>query len=259
MIVLFIGDIVGKPGRKAIEAVVPGLVKQYSVDFVVANGENAAGGFGLTPDISDKLRAAGIHGITLGNHLYDQKEADELLENERLLARPANFPPGNPGNGYFVLEGLSGTLAVVSLQGRVFMTPIDCPFRVADKIVEELRSTTKAILIDFHAEATSEKQALGIYLDGRVSAVLGTHTHVQTADERILKGGTGFITDVGMTGPHESVIGMEPSAPISKMISARRARFEVAEGDVRFCAVLLDIDRETGQCKKIERMMINVP
>ncbi len=253
---LFIGDIVGKPGRRAVEELLPELVKKQHVDYVVANGENAAGGFGITAEIVQKLRDAGVHGITMGNHLYDQKEAEELLEEDRFIARPENLPPGAPGVGRYILDSIAGPLGVISLQGRIFMTPIDCPFRVGLMAAQEMRKHTKAIIIDFHAEATSEKQAMGIYLDGTVSAVVGTHTHVQTADERILPKGTGFITDVGMTGPHLSVIGMEPIGPITKMIDAKRCRFEVAKDDIRLCAVLLDINPESGHCNSIERLMV---
>lgn len=255
---LFIGDIVGKPGRRAVEEFLPGLVVKHSINYVIANGENAAGGFGLTPEIAQKLRNAGVHGITMGNHLYDQKETEYMLNDDRFIARPENLPPGSPGVGHFILDSVAGPVCVISLQGRIFMTPIDCPFRVGLEIAKEMKKYTKAIIIDFHAEATSEKQAMGIYLDGSVSAVIGTHTHVQTADERVLPKGTGFITDVGMTGPHLSVIGMEPIGPITKMIDAKRCRFKVANDDVRICGVLIDIDLQSGHCITIQRLMISV-
>ena len=258
MKVLFIGDIIGRPGRQAVEKHLQTLKKERGIDYVIANAENAAGGFGITIEVATGLFMIGCDGLTLGNHTYDQVDAEALLESNPLVARPANLPPGNPGKSWIMVDGAAGPLAVINLMGRVFMNPIDCPFRVTDALLEEITPRTKCILIDIHAEATSEKQALGIYLDGRVSAVVGTHTHVMTADERILPGGTGFLTDVGMTGPHYSVIGMKPDGPITKMITQKRKRFEVGTDDVRLCAVLIDIDSQSGRCRSIERIMLSL-
>lgn len=258
MRVLFIGDIIGRPGRQAVEKHLQNLKKQYSIDYVIANAENAAGGFGITQGISAGLFMIGCDGLTLGNHIYDQVDAETLLEVNPLVARPANLPPGNPGRQWIMVDGAAGPLAVINLMGRVFMSPIDCPFRVCDSVIEEVSRFTKCIFVDFHAEATSEKQALGIYLDGRVSAVVGTHTHVMTADERVLPGGTGYLTDVGMTGPFYSVIGMKQEGPLAKFLTQKRKRFDVATEDVRLCAVVCDIDSQSGKCRSIERIMVGL-
>lgn len=256
MRIVFFGDIIGKPGRRALEVLLPSILKQYCPDYVLANAENSAGGFGITSEIARKLHEMGIQGMTLGNHIYDQRDVDPLLDEDQLLARPANFPKGNPGRGYFILNGNAGPLAVVNLMGRTFMAPLDNPFEIGLNLVKDLSQKTKAIILDFHAEATSEKQAMGIWLDGKVSAVFGTHTHVQTADEKILPHGTGYITDVGMTGPHYSVIGMEAEGPLQTFVYGRRAKFEVATQDIRINGIFLEIDSE-GICVKIER--INIP
>jgi len=254
---LFIGDIIGKPGRVAIQCLLPMIIEQKKIDYIVANGENAAGGFGLTSEVARKIYELGVHGMTLGNHLFDQRDTESMLDDDKFLARPANLPPGSPGRGYFFLDGPAGKLCVINIQGRVFMTPIDCPFRTVLALLPEIKKETNIIIIDFHAEASSEKQALGFYLDGQVSAIFGTHTHVQTSDERILPGGTGFITDVGMTGPYLSVIGMEASGPIAKMVDYRRNRFEVATEDIRLAAVIIDADND-GKCKSIERLLLKI-
>jgi len=254
VIVLLIGDIVGRPGRKAVREVLPSLKDKLSIDYVIANADNASGGFGLTRDNADELRTYGVDGFTLGNHVWDQKGAPSMVESDPQMARPANFPEGSPGQGYFYLDGVAGMLCVLHLQGRVFMDPIDCPFRVGKRLVEEIKENTKAIIIDIHGEATSEKQAIGVYFDGSVSAVVGTHTHVATADERILEGGTGFHTDAGMTGPHRSVIGMKAVGPLKKMVEHMKIRFEPAVEDVWFNSTLIEIDNETGRCVRIERV-----
>jgi metallophosphoesterase (TIGR00282 family) len=254
--VLFIGDIIGRPGRQAVEKHLAKLKAEYGIDYVIANAENAAGGFGITTEVATSLFMAGCDALTLGNHLYDQVDAEYLLEANALVARPANMPPGNPGRPWIIVDGAAGPLAIINLMGRVFMNPIDCPFRVCDAVLEEIKDRTKCVFVDFHAEATSEKQALGIYLDGRVSAVVGTHTHVMTADERVLPGGTGFLTDVGMTGPHYSVIGMKHDGPLTKFLTQKRKRFDVATDDVRLCAVVVDIDSDSGKCRSIQRIML---
>jgi len=251
--VLFIGDIIGKSGRNALRASLPGLRAKYRPHFVVANGENAAGGSGITEEIGRDLFAM-VDVLTSGNHIWDKKEGIPYMEKEPRLLRPANYPKGNPGRGMIVAEGEDGRkLGVLSLQGRVFMEALDCPFRTADAAVEELRMRTPCILIDLHAEATSEKQALGWYLAGRVSAVVGTHTHVPTADERILPGGTAFITDAGMAGSRDSVIGIRREQAIEKFLTARPMRFEPAKDGNYLCAVYIEIDSATGKALSIVR------
>jgi metallophosphoesterase (TIGR00282 family) len=253
--VLFIGDIIGRPGRNALRAALPGLREKYQPHFVVANGENAAGGAGMTEEIGRDLFAV-VDAMTSGNHIWDKKEGIAYMEGQPRLLRPANYPAGNPGRGAAVIEGPGGRkLGVISLQGRVFMEPIDCPFRAADAAVEQLRRETPCILVDLHAEATSEKQALGWYLDGKVSAVVGTHTHVPTADERVLPGGTAYISDVGMAGSRESVIGIQKDQAIDKFLLARPVRFEPAKDDLFLCAVYIEIDTESGRALSITREM----
>ena len=256
--VLFIGDIIGRPGRNALRAALPGLRDKYRPHFVVANGENAAGGAGMTEEIGRDLFAV-LDAMTSGNHIWDKKEGVAFMEGERRLLRPANYPPGNPGRGSVVIEGAGGRkLGVVSLQGRVFMEPIDCPFRAADAVVETLRKETPCILVDLHAEATSEKQALGWYLDGRVSAVVGTHTHVPTADERVLPGGTAYITDAGMAGSRNSVIGIQKEQAIDKFLLARPVRFEPAKDSLFLSAVYIEIDSDTGRAVSINREVLDL-
>ncbi len=255
MRLLFIGDIVGRPGRRALKENLPGLQRELDIDFVVANGENAAGGNGITREVARELLASGIDVITMGNHVWDHKEIFELIEREKRILRPANYPPGVPGVGLGVFETRGGVeIVVLNLAGRVFMPELDCPFRVADQLLEQLGDSQKVILVDFHAEATSEKMALGWYLAGRVSAVCGTHTHVQTADERVLPGGTAYITDVGMTGPRDSVIGVKKELVLSKFLTQLPRRFEVAPGPYQFNAVVIDIDDETGEARQIKRI-----
>ena len=245
--VLFIGDIMGRPGRHALRVALPKLRAKYAPHFVVANGENSAGGLGITEEIGRDLLAV-VDVLTSGNHVWDKKEALPYLDKEPRLLRPANYPAINPGHGSVVVEGADGRkLAVLSLQGRVFMEALDCPFRTADTAVEALRKETPCILVDLHAEATSEKQALGWYLDGKVSALLGTHTHVPTADGRILPGGTAYISDVGMAGARNSVIGMRREQALEKFLTGRPVRFEPASGGVFLSAVYIEIDSVTGR------------
>jgi metallophosphoesterase (TIGR00282 family) len=253
---LFLGDIIGRPGRQALRKFLPGLMDKYSPAFVVANGENAAGGVGITEEVGQELfRYADV--LTSGNHIWDKKEALPYLDREPRLLRPANYPPRNPGRGSYVLENKRGwKAAVLNLQGRVFMEPIDCPFRLADEEVEKLRAVTPVIVVDFHAEATSEKQALGWYLDGRVSAVIGTHTHVPTADERILTQGTAYITDVGMIGGYNSVIGIRRDQALDRFLTARPQRFEPEKEGVFFSAVFVEVDSQTGKSLSIRREII---
>jgi metallophosphoesterase (TIGR00282 family) len=241
--ILFVADVVGKPGRRAIAGIVPSLIAKYHLKLCIANGENAAGGFGLTEGVVRELCKNGVDVITSGNHLWDKREILSLLDQESCLLRPANYPPQVPGCGGAVFQTHHGVpVGVLNLQGRVFMTSTDCPFRVADRELEILREHTKVIIVDVHAEATSEKMAVGWYLDGRVSAVIGTHTHVQTADERILPGGTAYITDAGMTGPHDSVIGIKKKPVLDRFLTQLPSRFETATGDVKLCGVIVDVD-----------------
>ncbi|MBL7049020.1 MAG: TIGR00282 family metallophosphoesterase [Nitrospira sp.] len=258
MKVLFIGDIVGKTGRRALKEGLPGLISKLKADFVIANGENAAGGFGITRTIAEELFSYGIDVLTSGNHIWDKKEALTYIDMESRLLRPANYPVGVPGSGSVVVNHSSGEkIGVLNLSGRVFMSPLDCPFNVAEKELEVLRKKTKNIIVDFHAEATSEKAAIGWYLDGKVSAVLGTHTHVQTADEKILPQGTAFISDVGMTGPVNSIIGVTKEIIINKFLTQIPIRFETASGEAIFSCVLLEIDTRTGKSKKIQRLQFS--
>lgn len=258
--VLFIGDVNGKPGRQALAALLPKLIKEKNVDFVIANGENSAGGFGITIKTFEEMLHYGIDAITLGNHIWDKKDVISILENDRRLIRPANLPDGNPGSGQaiFTIEkaGRKINIGVINLIGRVFMTAFDCPFKAADRVIKEMAPNAPVIFVDIHAEATSEKQAMGFYLDGRVSGVFGTHTHVQTADERIFDGGTAFISDAGMTGPFDSVIGVKKEIIIRRFLTGSPEKFEIAEGNVRLNAVLTAVDETTGKASSIERIDI---
>lgn len=254
MRILFVGDIVGSPGRRAVQELVPRLVDRYLVDLVVANGENAAGGIGITPQVAEELLNLGVDVLTSGNHIWKHKEIVAYLEESDRLLRPANYPPGTPGRGWTVVETAAGRrVAVLNLEGRVFMSPLECPFRTADRLLAELPQDVVAVIVDFHAEATSEKQALGYYLDGRVSALIGTHTHVQTADERVLPGGTGYITDVGMTGPLNGVIGMKKEIILERFLSQRPQPFKVAAAQVQLQGVLLELT-DDGRCRAITRI-----
>jgi metallophosphoesterase (TIGR00282 family) len=259
--VLFVGDITGRPGRICLANYLFECKRQkIEYDFIIANVENAAGGFGLTKEISQKISSYGVDCQTSGNHIWDRKEILSYFEAEPRLLRPANYPSGAPGLGYNVYKARNGEeVAVINLQGRIFMWNIDCPFRTADRILEEVSRRTKLIFIDFHAEATSEKQAMGWYLNGRVSAVFGTHTHVQTADERVLSAGTAYITDVGMTGPYESIIGVQINDALYRIINALPNKFNTASEDVRLAAVVVDSDPGTGKACSIQRIMYNMP
>src|SRR5512136_745406 len=252
MQILFIGDIVGRPGRRAVRELLPGLLKEHGVDLVIANGENAAAGFGITRDTVDELLECGIHLLTTGNHVWDKKEVLGFIDEYPNLLRPANFPEACPGIGHAVVKTPAGIpVAVINLAGRIFMHPADCPFRVAKALVEQLRRQTPIIFVDIHAEATSEKQAMGWFLDGEVSAVVGTHTHVQTADEGVLPGGTAYITDAGMTGPFNSIIGIRKDAVLERFLIQIPNRFEVAKDDVRLQGVVVDIDGKSGRASGI--------
>lgn len=256
MKVLFVGDITGKPGRRMLAAQLAALRRTHSLDAVIANGENSAGGMGLTAGVAAELFASGVDVITGGNHIWHNREAYALLDAEPRVLRPANYPPGVPGRGSGVFAtGGGGRLGVLNLQGRVFMQELDDPFRVARDAAAELRAAAPAVIVDFHAEASSEKVAMGWYLDGLVSAVIGTHTHVQTADERILPGGTAYITDVGMTGPRDGVIGMARAAILERFLTQLPVRFEVASGPVQLNAVIVSL-AEDGRATAIERLQV---
>jgi metallophosphoesterase (TIGR00282 family) len=257
MKLLFVGDVIGKPGRRALQSLLPRLVDHHRADYVVVNVENSAGGFGVTPEVLAEIAALPIDVYTTGNHVWDKKEGVEILDRERRLLRPHNYPEGNPGRGLHVGETAAGIpVAVINLEGRVFMHNLDSPFVVADRLLADLDPQVKVVFVDFHAEATSEKQALGFYLDGRVSAVVGTHTHVPTADERVLPQGTALLTDVGMTGPYESVIGMRVDKVLKRFLLQTPASFEVAKRDVRLAAVVIDVDEQTGKARGIERLLV---
>ncbi len=254
--ILFIGDINGKPGRNCIKTLLPVLIKDKKIDFTIANAENTAGGFGLTYETFKEIKGCGIDVLTMGNHTWDNKDIFTFIQKESTLLRPANLPPDVPGMGYgiFPLKNSNVKIGVINLNGRIFMDPAECPFRTAEKIVNEIRQTTPVIIVDIHAEATSEKQAMGFFLDGKVSAVIGTHTHVQTADERILSGGTGFITDVGMTGPLDSVIGVKKEIIIRRFLTGLPEKFEISNSDIHLNGVILNIDETTGKSQNIERI-----
>jgi metallophosphoesterase (TIGR00282 family) len=253
--ILFIGDIVGSPGRKIVHERLADILSQRAIDLCIANGENSASGFGITPRLAEELFASGIEVITGGNHIWDRREILEYFPHEPRLLRPANFPNGLPGSGLYLGRTRGGVgYAVLNLQGRTFMAALDDPFRTAKRELAKIPEEIKVIFVDMHAEATSEKQAMGWYLDGQVSVVVGTHTHVPTADFHVLPGGTAYTTDVGMTGPHNSVIGMEKEGVLQRFLDALPARFVVAEGDVQMNTVLIDVDETTGRARSIERL-----
>lgn len=259
MKILFIGDIIGKPGRRAVKEVLTSLISSREIDLVIANCENAAAGFGITRDIVEELYDAHIDILTSGNHIWDKKEVLEFIEDYETLLRPANYPAGVLGKGSVLMPTAAGDyVGVLNLAGRVFMAPIDCPFVTAKKEIARLKTRTNVIIVDIHAEATSEKKALGWYLDGEVSAILGTHTHVQTADNEVLPGGTAYISDVGMTGPFDSVIGIKKETIIEKFLTQIPNRFDVAKNDVRLQGVLMDIDAQSGKATSIERISVKV-
>ncbi|NQT41261.1 MAG: YmdB family metallophosphoesterase [Planctomycetes bacterium] len=258
MRLLLIGDIVGKPGRQIVTRALPGLREKENLDLVVANAENAAGGSGLTPEIYEELIAAGVDCITLGDHVYRRREIASVLRTEIRIVRPANFPPEAPGREFTVLQTRGGLrVAVVSLLGRVFMKPVDCPFHAADRVLGLLPAGVHNIVVDFHAEATSDMQLMGRHLNGRVTAVLGTHTHVATADEQIFPGGTAFQCDVGMTGPHESIIGRRIDRVLQTARTCWPTQFEVATEDVRLHGTMVDCDPSTGRASAIRRLAVD--
>jgi len=248
--ILAIGDIIGKPGRAAVKEILPGLCYEHNIDLVVGNGENAAGGLGLTPGTAEELFDSGIDVITTGNHIWAYKEIIPYLDSEPPLLRPLNYPPTNPGRGYL----LKKRVLIVNLVGRVFIGHSDCPFRAMDQLLTEFEHKSIPIIVDFHAEATSEKVAMGRYLDGRVSAVLGTHTHVGTIDAHILPGGTAYVTDIGMVGPIDSVIGDDPNSVIERFLTQMPSRLSVGKGKVNFDAILVEVDKKTGKAVDIKRI-----
>ena len=259
MNLLFVGDLVGRPGRDLVRAGLAPLVARHDIELVIVNGENVAGGNGITREIGDSLLALGVDVITSGNHIWDKREALDYIALEPRLLRPANYPEA-PGRGSYVARTAAGrAVGVLNLMGRVHMASLDDPFRVAEREVERLRERTSIIFVDFHAEATSEKIAMGWFLDGKVSAVVGTHTHVQTADGRVLPGGTAYLTDVGMTGPHDGVIGVEKAPVIQRFLTGLPARFETASGDPRLHAAVIDVDQATGLARRIETLSLTLP
>jgi metallophosphoesterase (TIGR00282 family) len=249
--ILAIGDIIGKPGRKAVNEILPGLCEEYNIDLVIGNGENAAGGLGLTPNTAEELFDSGIDVITTGNHIWAYNEIIPYLDSELAILRPLNYPPMNPGRGYL----LKNNVLIVNLVGRVFMSHVDCPFRAMDQLLAEFEHKSIPIIVDFHAEATSEKMAMGRYLDGRVSAVLGTHTHVGTIDAHILPRGTAYVTDMGMVGPVDSVIGDDPDSVINRFLTQIPSRLSVGKGKVSFDAILVEVDDKTGKAVDIKRIL----
>ncbi len=257
--IVFLGDIVGRPGRKAVKELLPRIKEEYAPDLVVANGENAAGGFGLSIEVAAELLNHGIDVITLGNHTWKNREINQVFERFQQVLRPANYPPGTPGKGYGLFVAKNGyEVGILNLLGQVYLEPpLECPFRVAEESVEFLKSKTPYVLVDFHAEATSEKVALANFLDGKASAVLGTHTHVATADERILPGGTGYITDAGMCGPVDSVLGVKKELAIAKFLTKRPVKFEVASGFAEVNGVYLELD-ESGNTVRINRIIYSI-
>ena len=254
MKILMIGDVVAKPGRMAVLERIQDLREQHHINLAIMNAENLAGGFSVTPSLCEQLFASGIDVMTSGNHIFDKKEAIDYIRKQPRLIRPANYPPNTPGNGYWAGQVNGTQVAVMNVMGRVFMPPSDDPFRIIDSVLESLPAETMVRIVDMHAEATSEKAAMGWHLDGRVSAVCGTHTHVQTADERILPGGTAYVTDLGMTGSYSGVIGMNKTDVIARFTSVTARRAEHSSGEVRICAVVLDIDEATGRARNIERL-----
>ncbi|MBP3039507.1 TIGR00282 family metallophosphoesterase [Bacillaceae bacterium Marseille-Q3522] len=258
MKILFIGDVVGSIGRKMVKDFVPKLKEKYHPHITIINGENAAGGKGITEKIYRGFLETGVQAITLGNHTWDNRDIFEFIEEAKYLIRPANFPANNPGKGICYLKMNQEEVAVISLQGRTFLPPIDCPFRKADELIEEAGKRTPIIFVDFHGEATSEKLALAWYLDGRVSAVIGTHTHVQTADGRILPNGTAYLSDVGMTGPYDGILGIEKDAVLKRFLTGLPVRFEVEkQGREQLSAVLIEIDNKSGKATDIQPILIN--
>jgi len=254
MRILFIGDIFGNPGRKVVAHLLPRIKEEYGIDFVIANGENAAGGMGITPPVARELFSSGIGVITTGNHVWKYKEIVEFIKNEPRLLRPLNYPPDVPGSGSVVLDQGKAKIGVINLMGRTFLSEVDCPFRRGAEEVKRIREEASVIVVDMHGEASSEKVAMGWFLDGTVSAVIGTHTHIQTADERILPQGTAYITDAGMTGSRDSVIGIKTEIAIRKFLTQMPIRFEVGKENLVFCGVVIDVDQSSGKAFSIQRL-----
>ena len=255
MKILFIGDIVGEPGRRAIAELLPGIKKANEIEFVIGNAENVAGGSGVTPSLADELFNHGLDVITSGDHIWKRKEIIDRIESDMRILRPANYPSGAPGSGSTVIKSESGTdVGVINLMGRVFMQPLECPFKVVQEEINKIKNRARVIIVDMHAEATSEKIALGWYLDGQVSAVIGTHTHVQTADEKILPNGTAFLSDAGMTGPYDGVIGRKKEQILVRFLTQMPMKFEMAEGDIQLHGVVIDVDDKTGKANSIKRI-----
>lgn len=255
--VLFFADVVGKPGRFVLSQMCKSLKEEYGAHYVIANVENAAGGFGVTPEIAKKIFSYGVDCQTSGNHIWDRMDIQKYLNEQPRLIRPANYPPGCPGAGYFIDEVNGVKIGILNLMGRTYMKDIDCPFRIADRELKKIRGETEIIIIDFHAEVTSEKQALAYYLDGTVSAVIGTHTHVQTADEIVTERGTAYITDIGMTGPYDSIIGMAKAPSLERFLTGMPKRFSCAKGDIKISGVLITIDASDGAAEEIKRFKID--
>ncbi|MED1201998.1 TIGR00282 family metallophosphoesterase [Heyndrickxia acidicola] len=258
MKILFVGDVVGSPGREMIKEYLPKLKAKYRPQATIINGENAAGGRGITESIYKEFLETGANAVTLGNHTWDNKDIFEFIDDAKFMTRPANFPEGTPGSGLIFIKAEGIETAIINLQGRTFMQALDCPFQKADELIKKAKARTNIIFVDFHAETTSEKQAMGWYLDGKVSAVIGTHTHVQTADNRILPKGTAYLTDVGMTGPYDGILGMDREAVIKRFITSLPIRFEVPKtGRKQLSACIIEIDRKSGKANKIDTLLIN--
>ncbi len=256
--ILFLGDVCSEPGRRAVKAALPELRQNTGADFIIVNAENVAGGYGITPRYGEELLGLGIDCLTLGDHAFDRKEGPDYLKLQPKVLRPANYPATAPGRGYGVFDSPAGKVAVVSLLGRVYLKPADCPFQRVRDIVNELSSQCKVIVVDIHAEATAEKQAMGWFLDGHVSAVLGTHTHVQTADERVLPGGTAYITDAGMCGSFDSVLGMDKEGAIKRLLDCLPVKLFPGKGDLRVNGVVVEVDTATGRAQRINRLSLPV-
>ncbi len=253
--ILFVGDIIGAPGMAIAQTWLPGLMQKYKTDLVIVNGENSADGKGCTKKEGQMLFDLGVDVITGGNHTWDRHQSQDYLKNEPRSLRPMNYPKGTYGNGYYIAETKKGKVAVLNLQGRTFMATIDCPFRTADWVLPKLKNETSCIVVDFHAEATAEKIAMAHHLDGRASALIGTHTHTQTADERIFPNGLGYITDAGMTGPYDSVIGMKTQAALNRFLYQTPQKYETAENEVHLCGVFIKVDSDSGKTLEIERIL----
>lgn len=259
MNILMIGDISGKPGRMLIRELLPGLKREFKVDFVIANGENAASGSGITRETANELFLNGVDILTMGNHTWDKKEIFHFIDQDERIVRPLNYPPGTPGQGSAIIDLFGHRIGIINLLGRAFLPPIDCPFRAVDHELEKMKKETNIILVDFHAETTSEKIALGWYLDGRVSAVAGTHTHVQTADETVLPQGTAYITDLGMTGSYNSVLGVKKELVIQKFLTNLPVKFEIAKGQEMLCGLVITLDENSGKATSVQRIRRALP